>query len=259
VSADRVTTGELAKSDTSTNDLRSKVAIACRALALRGVATGILGHVSARTSDGNVLIRCRGPQEHGVRSTTADAVRLIDLEGRFVEDSSGWELPKELPIHLTLYRTRPEIGSVVHAHPRSALICGLAEFSPRPVFGAYNIPAMNIANQGVPVYPRSVLITRSELAQDMVNAMGGASVCILKGHGIVTVGPMVEAATVAAINLDELLSITISLAQLGVSPPIVTDEDIAELPDLGSQFNDLLTWRALVAETCATETGGDSS
>jgi ribulose-5-phosphate 4-epimerase/fuculose-1-phosphate aldolase len=228
--------------------LRERVADACRILAHKGLVDGILGHVSARVDSEHLLIRCRGPRESGLAATTAEDVRLITLDGRGDELDGGWRPPAELPIHSESYRRFPEVAAVVHAHPPAALLCGLSGIEPKPVFGAYNIPAMRMALDGVPTYPRSVLITRSDLAAEMVDAMGDRPVCILAGHGITTHGDSVEQATVRAVNLEALLMVTIELARLGAAPPTVPDEDLAELPDLGSRFNDELVWRALLAE-----------
>jgi ribulose-5-phosphate 4-epimerase/fuculose-1-phosphate aldolase len=227
---------------------REKVATACRILGARGLVDGILGHVSMRVDDGSILIRCRGPHERGVARTTSNDVRLVDLDGRPLEPLDGWQVPKELPIHTRLLTRRPSVAAVVHAHPRSALIAGLADLELRAVFGAYNIPAMHLALDGVPVYHRPVLITRNELADEMIAAMGDRQVCILRGHGITVAGESVEQATVTAVDLDELCSVTVRLAELGASPPVIGASDLAELPDLGRAFNDTLRWQALAAE-----------
>ena len=227
---------------------REMVATACRILAREGLVDGILGHVSARVDDGQMLVRCRGPLERGLMHTTSDDVRVVDFDGRGDELEAGWTPPKEFPIHSECYRARPGVRAVVHAHPRSALLCGLAGLPPRPVFGAYNIPALRLALDGVPVFPRSVLITRRDLAAEMLAAMDNRPVCVLRGHGITVVGESVEQATVRAVDLNALLEVTVSLAMLSASPEPVPEDDLAELPDLGSAFNDVLTWRALAAK-----------
>jgi ribulose-5-phosphate 4-epimerase/fuculose-1-phosphate aldolase len=228
--------------------LRERIAQACRVLALNGLVEGVLGHVSARVADTEVVIRCRGPHERGLAMTTAGDVWRVTLDGRPVDLPAGYSPPKELALHTELLRERPDVGAVVHAHPRAALLCGLAGLEPRAVFGAYNIPAMRLGLAGVPVFPRPVLITRRELALEMMAAMGDSDVCLLRGHGITVAGDTVEQATVKAVNLHVLLDVTVQLAQLGAKPLEVSARDLAELPDLGAAFNDRLAWQALVAE-----------
>ena len=58
-------------------DERMLVANACRVLAVRGLVDDILGHVSLRVDDDTVLIRARGPQERGLRFTTADDILAL--------------------------------------------------------------------------------------------------------------------------------------------------------------------------------------
>jgi 3,4-dihydroxyphthalate decarboxylase len=160
-------------------------------------------------------------------------------------------VPNELPIHGELLRARPEVGAVVHAHPPAVLLCGIAGLELRPVFGAYNIPAARMALDGVPVYPRSVLIRRTELAAEMLRAMGGREVCVLRGHGITVAGATVQQAVVRALNLNALASVTLELARLGGVAPEIPAEDVAELPDLGGTLNDESVWRYHLARARA--------
>jgi ribulose-5-phosphate 4-epimerase/fuculose-1-phosphate aldolase len=225
---------------------RRTVALGCRVLAHRGLAEDVLGHVSLRVGDDRMLLRCRGPREHGLLFTTDDDIRLVDLGGRG-ELAGEYAVPNELPIHAELLRARPDVNAIVHAHPPSVLVAALAELPLRPVFGAYNIPAMRMAAAGIPVYPRAVLIRRPDLAQEMIAAMGDSPVCVLRGHGVTTTGESVEQAVVRALNLDVLAKVNLDLARLGHSVPDITSEDMAELPDLGGAFNDLAVWRHHVA------------
>lgn len=229
-------------------ELRQNVALSCRILAQHGLIEGILGHVSARVDKKSMLIRCRGPEDRGVGFTQALDVRLVDFDGRHLEDDDGYDPPKELPIHGELYRARSEVEGVVHAHPWASVVCGLAGLPLRPIIGAFNIPAMHMALHGIPLFPRACLITRPDLAAQMMEAMGKRDVCLLKGHGITAVGARVEGATVRALELDTLARMTIQLAQVGATDvEEVSEEDVAELPDLGKDFNEEKVWRHLVA------------
>jgi 3,4-dihydroxyphthalate decarboxylase len=227
--------------------MKQLLADACRVLAYRGVVDGILGHVSARADDEHLLVRTRGPQERGLRHTIAADIRLVNLDGQG-DDLGEWTVPNELPIHTEVLRARPDVGAVVHAHPPALLTCGLAGLPLRPIYGAFDIPGMRLAAQGVPVYPRSVLIRNRELAKEMLACMDNRAVCLLRGHGVTVTGATVQEAVVRTIALETLARVTLDLAKLGADVPVVPADDLAELPDLGSGFNNDAQWRALIAE-----------
>lgn len=224
------------------------MATACRILAARELVDGTLGHVSLRVSASELLIRCRGEDDQGLARTRASDIWRVDLDGRPVDVPPEYRVPHELPIHTELMRRDPEVRSVVHAHPPAALLVELAGLKPGPVFGAYNIPALRLALGGVPVHPRSILISRPELAEEMIATMGDRPICLLRGHGITVAGTSIEAATVMAVDLDVLLRITVDLARLGADPEEIEAADLAELPDLGSALNERFVWQSLAAD-----------
>ena len=224
------------------SDLQTTVATACRILAQQGLAADVLGHVSVRLDAVTILLRCRGPEDRGLLFTVADDVRVVDLDGHGDLDG-GYAVPNEVHIHTELFRARPDVQAVVHAHPRDVMVADLAGVQLRQVFGAYNIPASRLASQRVPVYPRSVLVRTPELGRAVAGAIGGSGACILRGHGIVTVGETVEQATLRALDLAELSRISTEVALLGGRPQMLHDDDVGQLPDLGSSFNDLSRWR----------------
>ena len=53
-------------------DLKREVAQGCRVMAHQGLVEDILGHISFRVDEAHALVRCRGPQERGLRFTTPD-------------------------------------------------------------------------------------------------------------------------------------------------------------------------------------------
>jgi ribulose-5-phosphate 4-epimerase/fuculose-1-phosphate aldolase len=230
----------------SPSGLRLLVANACRILGARGLAEDVLGHISVRTGPDRILIRCRGPQEEGLFLTQPADVREVDLDGGAEGGLDGWSVPNELPIHAEVLRARPDVDAVVHCHPPSVLMAGLEGVPLRPVFGAYHIPAARMALEGVPVYPRSVLVRRPELGREVAAALGDKSVLVMRGHGITAVGSgehAVEQAVVRALALDVLARVSVESARLGGNADELTGEDVAELPDLGGSFNDVMMFR----------------
>jgi ribulose-5-phosphate 4-epimerase/fuculose-1-phosphate aldolase len=228
------------------NERARTVALACRILARAGLAEDVLGHVSARLDSRRLLVRCRGPRERGLLFTRVEDVHATDLDG-VGELDGGYRVPNELPIHTELMRARADVTAVVHVHSPSVLAADLAGLPLRPVFGAYDIPGYRMARAGVPVYPRAVLVRTPALGREVVESMGEADVCVLRGHGIATVGSSVEQAVVRALTLHRVARLTLELGRLGAVPDVVPDEDALELPDLGGDFNDLTVWNHHVA------------
>lgn len=224
---------------------RQLISDACRVLAARGLAAGFLGHVSLRIDEDRLLVRCRGPRERGLAWTTPDDVRLVTLDGAAgaAGELDGWTPPNELPLHSEVLRTRPDVEAVVHAHPPAVVAADLAGLGIRPIVGAYDMPGTKLAAGGVPVYPRGVLVRDRRLAGEMVTAMAGRPVVVLRGHGLTSAGSSVEEAVLNAVAVDQIAQLSLNVVAAGGTLTDLPAEDMAELPDLGSGFNHATAWR----------------
>lgn len=225
---------------------RLEVAQACRVLAGRGLADGILGHVSLRIDDHRLLVRCRGSAERGLAFTESADIHLVDLDGQAAgpgELEGGWSVPNELPLHTEVLRSRPEVDAVAHAHPPSVIAADLAGIAIRPIVGAFDISGTRLAHGGVPVYPRGVLIRDRRLAAEMVQAMGKRPVVVLRGHGLTSTGSGVADAVLRALSVDAIAELSLRIVSAGGVLADLPDQDLAELPDLGGAFNTATAWR----------------
>jgi 3,4-dihydroxyphthalate decarboxylase len=225
------------------SELRRRVAIACRILAHAGLAEDVLGHVSIRIDAQTILVRARGPDETGLLFSVPDDVIACSLDSGAALTMDVHAPPNELPIHLACYRSDPDVGAVVHAHPPSVIAADLAGIPLVPMIGAYNIPAARLAADGIAVYPRSVLINTDELAEEMASAMDGRPVCVLRGHGVTVTGTTLEQAVARSLAVDALARMACQVASLAAKVETIPSDDMAQLPDLGSAFNDQLIWR----------------
>lgn len=225
--------------------LRRQVAEACRVLAARELAPGYLGHVSLRIDAQRLLVRCRGPWERGLASTTPQDVHLVTLDGEpgAGGELQGWSPPNELPLHTEVLRTRPEVTAVVHAHPEAVVAADLAGLGIRPIVGAFDMPGAKLAHAGVPVYPRAVLVRNRALAAEMVTAMGDRPVVVLRGHGLTSTGAGVAEAVLNAVSVDRIARLSLTVVTAGGRLRDLPDADMAELPDLGGAFNHDTAWR----------------
>jgi ribulose-5-phosphate 4-epimerase/fuculose-1-phosphate aldolase len=231
------------------DEQRALVAQACRVAAARGLVDGILGHVSLRVNDEHLLIRCRSDSDTGVAFTRPTDVRLIRFDGTAgaAGELDGYRVPNELPVHIEPMLADPGNRAVAHLHPPAVVAADLAGITIRPVYGAYDIPGALLAQRGVPVYERAVLIRNSRLGKEMVAAMGGLPAVICRGHGIAVAAGSVQEAVLTAISLDNLARMSLQVVSAGGVLRDIDDRDWQDLPDLGPSFNADAAWRHEVA------------
>jgi ribulose-5-phosphate 4-epimerase/fuculose-1-phosphate aldolase len=210
------------------DDIRERVAEACRVLGALNLTKAATGHISARLpGTDRIFIRARGQDELGVRYTTPAEVIEIDLEGRAVGNPPGLVAPSEVFIHTSLYRARPEVNAVVHVHPAKIVLFTICKKPLQPIFGAYDPSGARLALDGIPTYERSITITTPELGADLLAAMGSKRVCLMRGHGITTAHQSVEEAALDAIALNELATMNYEAQLLGGPEPISEEDQAA--------------------------------
>lgn len=172
---------------------RDLVASASRVLAAQGHDDLIWGHASVRDERG-VWIKSA---EWGLGEVTAERVHLVDRAGNVLEGAGARH--SEYPIHTEILAVRSDVGAVVHTHPPHAVALAAT--------GQPLLPVSHAANMFVPpAVPRFTatadLILTPELGKQVAVELGEANALFLVNHGIVTVGPDIETATVRAIVLE---------------------------------------------------------
>jgi ribulose-5-phosphate 4-epimerase/fuculose-1-phosphate aldolase len=184
-------------------EVREKVATACRILAASGICSGIraaVGHASARIPDTDlIVIKGRGYRNEALESMRAEDQLVLDLDCNIVSGPKGIAPAGEIKLYTHVYKTRPDVGAIVHAHPRFATVMSVVKVPLSVVCheGAH------ITLQGVPVFDDMNLVSTDETGAGLAAALGPRSALLLKAHGAVTVGRSLEQATVNMIDLEE--------------------------------------------------------
>ena len=172
--------------------LRRDVALANRILERVGLSDAF-GHVSARIPGTDTFFL---PTRRSPGFADEDKLLVLDTDGNV---RSGDGTPNsELWIHARAYAARPELGSVVHAHPR-ACVCLTQIGQPHRI--VHNHGAM--FNAGVAEFDRIGLIRSRELGDLLAASLGNGVAVMMRGHGITTAAVDVRTATIAACFLEE--------------------------------------------------------
>lgn len=150
------------------------------------------GHASIRLDGNRMLINIGSCQRS--KLTVVD-ICTIDMEGNVIEGNG--KPPLEFHLHAGVYRARPDVKAVVHAHPKWSTFLTMVGQSYQPVYA-----------QGSLVYPMPVLdspnsINNKAMADRLAATLGDRPAAMMKSHGAVTVGKTIVEAFVLANYLEE--------------------------------------------------------
>jgi len=215
---------------TEESRLREQICDLAKSLFDRGLTHGSTGNISARTSDGGLLV-----SPTGTSFGRLDPSRLsrFDSEGRHV---AGDKPTKEMPLHTAFYDTRSQAGAVVHLHSCHAVAWSmmpdvneddfLPQLTPYAIMQLGRVKLLPFFRPGDPAMG------------DAVRGLAGKRTAVmLANHGPVVAGKDVE----AACNAIEELEATARLAMLtcGCRPRQLKAEEIL---DVVTTFN--VEWEA---------------
>jgi len=222
--------------------LRERVAQASRVIGKLDLTKAATGHLSMRVpGTDRILIRARGEGETGVRYTSSEEVILVNLKGEKLDGRDDLVPPREVYIHTWLYRTRADVGAVVHAHPPTVVLFTICNKALLPIYGGYDPSSLRLLLEGIPTYPSSVTVTNDKLGEAFAATMKGRA-CLMKGHGITTVGRDVEDAALTAIKLNHLAEMNYRAYMLG-NPEAISAEDIAAFTKSKKEKDNGPLWR----------------
>jgi ribulose-5-phosphate 4-epimerase/fuculose-1-phosphate aldolase len=170
--------------------LKRRLVEGIQVLTGEGVLTGS-GHLSARIPGTETFLI--NPRFAGILADPGD-ICTVDLSGKRI--SGKGPIPSETPIHSAIYRARNDVRSVLHCHPRYAILMGVQEGG----FVPFSREAARFA--GVPIFPSSHGIDNDGLAERMAQVLGQHPAVLLRGHGCVVVGPGIEGTCISAIQLE---------------------------------------------------------
>tara|TARA_Y100001970_G_scaffold10031_1_gene11872 strand:- start:286 stop:999 length:714 start_codon:yes stop_codon:yes gene_type:complete len=212
---------------TAKSEMREKIAIATKML-LAERMIGPFGHCSARVPETNLFAILGHKDDHvkDASEITSDDVVLINEEGIVVE--GDLEVPGERHIHLEIYKKRPDVQAVVHAHPFGCVAFSIVGRSPKPIWHLCTVFA-----EGIPILDSSIQIDTPELGQKVAEVLGAHKAVLLKGHGVAVVGESIEDATVSAVSLERSAQLEITASALGDVREIPTSELTEDFVSLG--------------------------
>jgi HCOMODA/2-hydroxy-3-carboxy-muconic semialdehyde decarboxylase len=134
---------------------------------------------------------------------TAGDLIEFDLDGNAV-DARGRAPYAERFIHAEIYRARPDVKAVVHAHTPSLIPYGVTSVPLRPVFHM-----ASFIGDGVPVFDirktfgmTDMLVSDTAKGRALAQTLGSKTCALMRGHGVVVVGSSIPLVVGRSIYLD---------------------------------------------------------
>ncbi len=182
-----------------------------------GVLDGF-GHVSVRhPADPTRFLMSRSLAPALV--TPGDIVEH-DLDGIGIT-ANGRTLFLERFIHAEIYRARPDVKAVVHAHAPSLIPFSVSSVPMKAMFHnsaflAQGVPVFEIrkTGSGAPAMT-DMLVSNGALGRALAASLGDKPVALMRGHGAVMTGPSLPLAVFRAVYTEVNARMQLQAIQLG--------------------------------------------
>ncbi len=197
---------------------KKQVADIMRRLYRRGLTTCSGGNVSLRADDGHIYIT---PSQKDKGNIRPDEIAEMDARGDLL--TPELQPSMETGMHLAIYKSRPDVQAIVHAHPPKATAWACSsELLQNNLCGEARFFLGEIARASY------CLMGTEKLAASVTAGLGQAKAVLLDNHGALTVGESLFKAYDRMEVLESLAELQINLRSIG-KPMILSKEQLRQL------------------------------
>ena len=210
---------------TTESALRADIVEVGRRMYARGYTASNDGNISARLGADRLLMTpksvCKG-------FMTPDMMCITDLEGKKIQGDR--DPSSEMLMHLEVYRQRPDVQAVVHAHPPIATGFAVAGI---PLTRAVLAEVLTTLGS-IPIAEYATPSTRElpEAVRKYITAHDGM---LLANHGALTVGPDLFAAYFKMETIEHFAKISLVARLLG-RENLISREEVMRLQGLRGTY-----------------------
>lgn len=197
-----------------------------RMLHQTGLVAATDGNLSVRLGDGTFLctptLMSKGLMEQG------DLV-VVDSHGQKIRGTRS--VSSEIAMHLFIYRRRPDVGAVVHAHPPTATgfaAAGMPLDSALCSEIVITLDKVPLASYGTP--------GTTELADALAPLVGDHDAILMANHGVVTYGEDLLNAYMNMETVEHYAKIALVTHMLGKQQPL-SDTHVSKLREIRLKYH----------------------
>lgn len=193
----------------------------------RGMVASNDGNISVKISDNEFLCTPTGVSKGFM---TPEYICKVDRDGKVIEANEGFRPSSEIKMHMRVYRERPDVKSVVHAHPMYATAFAIAgipltqPIMPEAVIALGEVP---IAEYGTP--------STEEIPDAVSKYLQSYDAVLLANHGALSFSDSLLNAYHKMESVEFYAQLLFLARQLG-GPKELTKEQVERLYDIRRQF-----------------------
>ena len=196
--------------------LREELIRVSRIVGEQGLSRSSNGNLSVWLDPERVLITPSGRHK---LSMEAEELLVVDFSGQVCSGAPGLQPTSELRMHLEVYRQRPDVWAVLHAHPPYATALTLVglpfpgDYLPEAAIGLGPVPTAAYASPG-----------SAALAEHISPHIQEHDVLLLDHHGSLCVGRTLEETLIALERLEHVAFTYFLACNLGKPIPLRPEE-----------------------------------
>lgn len=187
-----------------------------------GLVVGAGGNLSMR--DGNIMYI--SPSGFDLKEIEDDQWVRVDIEsGEVLDDLKP---SSEVLMHLECFRKRPDITSVLHAHPSYSVGVSSTGLDIPNLFPDYPAMVRKVS------YLDYLIPTTHVLADAVADVIENSDVVVMRNHGVLTVGKSMKEAYFF-MQLTEESAKVFTIGSIVGKPRILTNQECEDLRNLSSE------------------------
>ncbi|MGV6876714.1 class II aldolase/adducin family protein [Pseudochelatococcus sp. B33] len=204
------------------DELKQRLIDAGIVLDAAGLGDFTRGHVSVRDPSDPSLFFMK-PHSVGFEEVTIESVVICNLEGEKV--GGAGRRHSEVFIHSEIFRARPDLNAVIHAHPKYAVALSSVDRPWRVVS-----QSSAVFSDGVGLYEDTIDLIRSqETGRGVAQALAGHKAVLMRGHGVAVAGNSLEEAVIRTITLENACEDQFIVHGFGGETIAFAEDDVARL------------------------------
>lgn len=195
----------------------------------RGYVAANDGNLSMKVEPEALLVTPSGVSKGRL---TPDMLLVTDLEGNVLEGNR--HPSSETKMHLAVYRGRPDVGAVVHAHPPVSTAFAVCRRGMETPYLSELVTGLG----AVPCTPSFAMLSTDEVPRSVEPYLADHCAVLLANHGALTWGEDLWEAFDRMETVEHTAKILLNARLLG-DPVALTQEETAELRSMQGMYRQL--------------------